>query len=371
YTKTRRALHGRRPFYFGTPLPTPGVRDDGVARLFSDHVDGAENEQAGDPWEYRSVHHPQAFGAAHPEIAVEHRHRVVRAADLAGAAGMVAPGIVLDEIAQLVARAYLRAGHDLVEDARGPPRDLAHELDAGDDAVKVVLPGAVAVVEISEIDARRVVRLLRLQPYAAGGVVGVALEDVPGEERAAASPRGIAGAIAGEMAGDRAQEQIRVVRADMRTLDDRGDRAVGGVEAVAVLPLGELGIAAAQLRVAQQLERLLHAMHDADLVAVLEVLADAWQRDLDIDLDVLSAQLVRRADARQHQELRRVEGAARQDHFVARLDRAPRRGERPVRRMRVGAVEMRALSDLDAGRALVGVELDPQRQRVGGDREIA
>src|SRR5215475_13329047 len=142
-------LHCRPTFHFGTALPTPGIVLDRVARLFGDHVDGAEDEQAGDFRKHRGVRYAQTLGTAHPEIAVEHRHRVVLGADLAGAAGVVAPGVILHEVAQLVARPHLRAGHDLVEGARGPGRDLAHELDPGDHAVEVVLPGAVAVVEVA------------------------------------------------------------------------------------------------------------------------------------------------------------------------------------------------------------------------------
>ena len=77
-----------------------GVFENGVARLFGDHVDRTYNEEAGYLGENRGVNHPQPGRTPDPEPAVKNRHLVIRPADPAGAAGVVAPGAVLRELSQ-------------------------------------------------------------------------------------------------------------------------------------------------------------------------------------------------------------------------------------------------------------------------------
>ena len=62
-------------------------------------------------------------------------------------------------------------------------------------------------------------------------------------------------------------------------------------------------------------------MLDVDLEVVLQVLADA--RQVGDDLDPERAQLGRRADARELEQLRRVDRAAAQDDLAAARDLAP------------------------------------------------
>ena len=70
-----------------------------------------------------------------------------------------------------------------------------------------------------------------------------------------------------------------------------------------------------------------HAVRQRDLVAVLQVAADAGQ--VDAHAMPCSRRSRRRADARQHQQLRRVEGAAAEDHLArARTSRALARRRR-------------------------------------------
>ena len=64
-------------------------------------------------------------------------------------------------------------------------------------------------------------------------------------------------------------------------------------------------------------ERLGTFVLHVDARMVLQVRPDAGK--IDRDVDAMTAQLVRRADAGQHQQLRRVERAARQDHLAGRL----------------------------------------------------
>ncbi len=62
-------------------------------------------------------------------------------------------------------------------------------------------------------------------------------------------------------------------------------------------------------------------MNEADLVAVLQILTHRLKRNL--HLDPQCGELIRRAYSRQHEELRRIEGAPGEDHLACRSD-APR-----------------------------------------------
>src|SRR5439155_24195391 len=91
---------------------------------------------------------------------------------------------------------------------------------------------------------------------------------------------------------------------------------------------------------------------------VLKVCADAPKLDSWLDADL--AQVIRVADAREHQELRRVEDAAREQHFAC--DRR--------------TLDLAAPGPLHSGRAGRGrpgaapVEQDPCRERFRLDGEI-
>src|SRR5262249_56161307 len=68
-----------------------------VASLLADHVNGRDDEKAGDAREHRGVHDPQLAHAVDAEGAV-HDATVPLRPDLAGAAGVVAPGLALHEL---------------------------------------------------------------------------------------------------------------------------------------------------------------------------------------------------------------------------------------------------------------------------------
>ena len=97
-----------------------------------------------------------------------------------------------------------------------------------------------------------------------------------------------------------------------------------------------------------------HAIDDPDLVAVLQVLADP--RQLDAHGNAERVQHLARADARQHQELRRIESAAAQDHLSGGL--GPGENARHRRRLAMGAVEALAFEVFDPGRAVLIIEND-------------
>ena len=84
---------------------------------------------------------------------------------------------------------------------------------------------------------------------------------------------------------------------------------------------------------------------------VLEVRADARQVDPALDADL--GEVVARADAREHQQLRAVDRAAAEQHLAGGADGV------------LGA----ALAEGEPGRPLP-LELDPARQRPGGDGQV-
>src|SRR6266545_2530937 len=152
-TTRRRALRLRR---------RGSVFDDHLARLFAHHVDGRGNEKPRDPREHRRVDDPQPMRAVHPEAAVDHGHAIVRRSDLAGARSVMPPGVILDELADLLGGANFRTGHEFFGDdvpaARG---NATHDLHALHDRGEVLTPLIVAFVEIMEVDRRHFARIRR------------------------------------------------------------------------------------------------------------------------------------------------------------------------------------------------------------------
>src|SRR5262245_12884777 len=142
-----------------SPLLRLWVGDDHVAGFLGDHVHGAQDEQPGDFGKHRGIDNAQTGDAAHPEPAVEYGGRIIVGADLARAAGVMTPGAVLDELPHFGPRPALRARDFLVEKTGGALRDPSHELHPGRDRVEVVAARVVALVEIHEIDVRRLARI--------------------------------------------------------------------------------------------------------------------------------------------------------------------------------------------------------------------
>ena len=82
--------------------------------------------------------------------------------------------------------------------------------------------------------------------------------------------------------------------------------------------VGLRGIRRGDARILEDAEVAAHLADDADLVAVLEVGADPGP--LDANGDAVALELLMRPDARQHEELRAVEGAGGEDHLALGVD---------------------------------------------------
>src|SRR5207249_3656367 len=104
---------------------------------------------------------------------------------------------------------------------------------------------------------------------------------------------------------------------------------------------------------------------DAHFVAILEVLSDATEIDADRNAETVERRLG--ADAGEHQQLRRVEGAARENHFTRRV-RLPQLA-RGAAGHAVWPIEALPLLVLDADGAVLLVEQDARGQRVELDAQ--
>ena len=163
------------------------------------------------------------------------------------------------------------------------PAICAHELHAFDDRVEVLLAAVVAFVEVAEVDDRRVARVGGSQRHLAGRVVRVPLEHDPREAvRVLRDERRVAGKVALEVADQRVAEQIRLRLFGRGPGDDRQHGAVGRDRRRRDRS-STPGTAASSLRERRASQRLPrvegHAVDDRDLVAILQVLADAGEID--------------------------------------------------------------------------------------------
>lgn len=127
-----------------------------------------------------------------------------------------------------------------------------------------------------------------------------------------------------EVDRQREDEQVRIADRNAGLRNDGGQRAAGSIRAVpAILPLGEQVVPFLP-RAGNIKRRLLedgivatHLAQHADLVAVVQVAAHAEQ--IRAHGETQTVEFGARADARQHEQLRGVEGAAAQDDLVARV----------------------------------------------------
>src|SRR5262247_295957 len=125
----------------------------------------------------------------------------------------------------------------------------------------------------------------------------MSLQNGPREVVLAPAALAVARSIAGEVARDGEQVQIGLGLAMARPLDHGNQRAIAGIETVAVAPFGELAIHFAERRMLQALEIGFHLVNDADLITILQVPAHAGQ--IGFDLDLVPLEVTFRADARQ------------------------------------------------------------------------
>src|SRR5947207_978688 len=109
----------------------------------------------------------------------------------------------------------------------------------------------------------------------------------------------------------------------------------------------------------------IHAVDDADLVAVLQILADPGQLHLHWNAERL--QYVAAPNPRQHEELRRIERAAAEHDLARSLHLAE--FTLCSRGLAMSAVEPLAFQVFDAGGAVVFIEQNPGDELVELDPE--
>ena len=170
----------------------------------------------------------------------------------------------------------------------GPADDAAHEPDAVDQGHGVGIVRTLArlrgLVEVVEVDERRIAGIRAAQPDRAVAVARVALEDRPRERRVVLD-LGVTELVSPEVERQPEDEQIRLIEVGVRALEDAEDCPVARVETGAFgAPLLEVTVDRLPLRdveggAVEQREVLRHLADETDLVAVLQVLADAWQVD--------------------------------------------------------------------------------------------
>jgi hypothetical protein len=93
---------------------------------------------------------------------------------------MVAPGGLAHELVEVRAGRRIEHLRDLAPPLE-PVVDLERELDPVDHALHVALVGLIALLEVLEVDLRRLEGIFRLQLHVARGIVGMPLQHAPGE----------------------------------------------------------------------------------------------------------------------------------------------------------------------------------------------
>jgi hypothetical protein len=115
--------------------------------------------------------------------------------------------------------------------------------------------------------------------------------------------------------GQEVELQVRMLDAGLGADEAAGLQVRGGADALAGQePLHAAHRHAVRLGISVERDRLGAVLLDIHLQVLLEILPDAGQVVLHRDAGLL--QMVRRADTRQHEQLRRVDGAAGQDYFT-------------------------------------------------------
>jgi hypothetical protein len=142
-------------------------------------------------------------------------------------------------------------------------------------------------VEKPEVDQRRLERVARAQGHGSCPVAGMRLEHDPGQRiEIFRKHRRIPWVVAGEVGEQGHTEKIRQRHVRSRSPEHGQNRAIRRVDTLAAgRPLRELRVVRSERGSLVDLPRIhLHAIDDADLVAVLKVPADAGQNDQRLDV---------------------------------------------------------------------------------------
>src|SRR6266702_8058720 len=133
------------------------VGQDNVGSLFGNHIDGADDEEAGNSREDRSVHHAQALHPMHAEVAAQHT-AIFLWPDGASAGSMVPPSVVAYESAEILIRLAVFAGKGFLDNEPSLlkiRRNFSHEPDTLHNRLQILTCFIAPLVEISEIDVGR------------------------------------------------------------------------------------------------------------------------------------------------------------------------------------------------------------------------
>src|SRR5579864_4378980 len=200
-------------------------------------------------------------------------------------------------------------------------RQATDKLDAVDNRIQVLTLSVAALLEVAEVDVRHIARIGGTQGYLARAVVRMRFEYRP---RQIVEVLGYQGRIGGKVTAKHAQqgetEQVGERTLRHGSLDYRQTRSVGHIYSSASgCPLLIDWIASTVLGVFEHSPVIeAHAVDDADFVPILQVLADAGQ--FRSHLDPIALQDVTGPDPGEHQELRGVERAPRENHFARRIN---------------------------------------------------
>lgn len=281
-------------------------RQNSIRGLLRNHHDGGHDKGTGDLGEDGGIDNTQTLGAADLEVAIEHRHGVVVRTDLVRARGVVAPGLVLDPLDELLVGVVLLRR----------PEDVGLAVDIGDILEEVlrhpnaldkglgVLVGGLGVhplVQVVEGDDGRVPRVGASQLDGSGVVARVRLQDKPRPPGLVVGRRGIrreARVEAVEERGEAADPQVLlpVVRVAGRPERAR-EHVVRRVHALGRAPVVRVRVArptrvvlGAQERAVQHPREVgrVVSVH-ADFQPVLQVVAHAREVDDDGDTVLLES----------------------------------------------------------------------------------
>ncbi len=238
-------------------------------------------------------------------------------------------GVLADEIVELVVALHLAAGRNLAA-AIGIEGGLPENLARQPDAVAEVAP-VVRMRHVVEADFRLRPRVGRAQRDRAAR-----LRAHRPDMRLEAVRLGRGLAVVAHGGRDEMILDVGVVDAGRRAHEGCRLEMVGGAEAgLEEQPFG------ADQRLGERVEdrierdRLERFLLDVEFHMVLQIAPDAGA--VGDDLDAVALQLLGRSDARQHEELGRVDGRGRDDDFASCLN----------------DLNLFASFDFDAGRALI------------------
>src|SRR5579885_31713 len=180
-SKENGPVEGGSPDDRGPDSISACVFGDDIGGLLADHINGGHNEIAWDAGEDGGVDDAQSADSAHSKPAVENGHRIVAGSDFVGAGGVMAPGLVLDELAQFFGGIAALSGPQFAHYVAAKfAVHGADEVDALDHRIEV-RAAVVSFREVAEFDVGGAGGVGGAERHAAGGVVGIGLEHSPGK----------------------------------------------------------------------------------------------------------------------------------------------------------------------------------------------